>query len=367
MRSRMTNWLKFLSTVQACVVGLSIGVQAADFGFVVEKAGRKVSGQVTFGFNVVSVASGSVAESAGLQSGDFIVDWFFPTVDRWNPEEPQLARTEVSFSRFVETLAAVSDKDCVRLSVMKAALVSETSSNSSGAEGSSAQELLQVDISGDGPVSGGCLKKAAPDVDRERDERIAELAAMNDAIFNDSFPGLVLRAITVGKFELVPQIEAEMVGDIVGASAELFGVDRNDPFVRIFGEVMKLSNVVDRQSGILTAYALGRTQYLGACGDPLTHYSQDTVYWTDYVNAFGQTLSSSPETRSTAYAEVPSKFDAIIKAQNDIDSSFLLAQAMAAIVSRLSCDSPARLQLEDNMIAYFNGSRPIHIAPVPDR
>lgn len=46
-----------------------------------------------------------------------------------------------------------------------------------------------------------------------------------------------------------------------------------------------------------------------------------------------------------------------------ITSNFLSSQ-MATIISRLSCDSPTRVQLEDNLIAYFNGSEPAHIGPI---
>lgn len=129
---------------------------------------------------------------------------------------------------------------------------------------------------------------------------------------------------------------------------------------------MEFESAMKRQSNIIAAYAFGRMHILGSCGEPTTSYQQDTVYWTEYTNGLGQYVSSSAESRKTDYASVPSKFDRIVRTHNSITTSNFLSSQMATIISRLSCDSSIRVQLEDNLIAYFNGSAPARIGPIPN-
>lgn len=201
------------------------------------------------------------------------------------------------------------------------------------------------------------------DVEVARQVGRAEAQPGNDAIFTSSYPGMILRAIAVGNFAQVEEINEELRE----AVSNPFGGDADNLMSKFIRSVMELDSRVSRESGILAAYAIGRTHHLGACGDPITTYTQDAVYWTEYVNGFGQHVSSSPESRRTTTAEVPSKFDAIVRRSNSIDTSWFLDREMAQIVSRMSCDSAARRQLEDNMIAYFNDRAPVHIGAIPER
>lgn len=201
-------------------------------------------------------------------------------------------------------------------------------------------------------------------VDLEMEKRIAaaEMASANDTLFPRSYPGQVLRSIAIGNFALADRIEDEFIAKV----ANPFGEHFDNPLSRIIKPLMQFESAMRRQSNIITAYALGRMHILGACGEPTTSYQQDTVYWTEYTNGLGQYVSSSPESRRTDNASVPSKFDTIVKAHNSITTSGFLSSQMAAIIGRLSCASPTRLQLEDNMIAYFNRHAPARIGPVPN-
>lgn len=208
------------------------------------------------------------------------------------------------------------------------------------------------------------------DMNRSKLIGAAEVASQEDQIFNTSYSGQILRAITIGNFEQVAVINSaffDEVFDVTGAVGDLFGIDRNDPVVLAMRQGLELSNTLTKDSGILTAYVLGRVYHLGGCGDQMTSFTQENTSWTEYRNGFGQHISSSPEIRRTSRAELPTKFSSIIRAQNSIETSRRLEQEMAAIIGKLTCDSPARMQLEDNIIAYFAGAAPRHIAPVPER
>lgn len=199
------------------------------------------------------------------------------------------------------------------------------------------------------------------DIETARQIGLAEAQPGNDGIFTSSYPGRLFRAIAVGNFAQVDAVNEnfrEVVSNPLGGDPDGF-------FSQAVRLVMEIESAVSRESGILTAYAIGRTYHLGSCGDVTTTYSQEKVYWTEYVNGFGQHVSSSPEWTRTTVAEVPVKFEAIVQASNSIETSWLLDLEMAQIIGRLSCDSPARQQLEDNMIAYFNRQPPVHIGPVP--
>lgn len=206
------------------------------------------------------------------------------------------------------------------------------------------------------------IRLPAPiDADTARRIGLAEAQSGNDGIFTESYPGKVLRAIAVGNFAQVEAANAELREFV----SNPFGGDRDNPMSQIIRFAMQVESAFSRESGILVAYAIGRTYHLGSCGDVMTTYSQDTIYWTEYVDTFGRSVSSSPETTRTTVADVPAKFDAIVQASNTIDTSWLLDLEMGRIVSRMSCESLARQQLEDNMIAYFNRRPPVHIGPVP--
>ena len=199
------------------------------------------------------------------------------------------------------------------------------------------------------------------DVETARKLGLAEFHSANDPIFTNTYPGQVLRAIAIGNFDRVPSIRSRFFSNAIDVIGEAVGVDPEDPVARLFKDGVDLGGLLSRESNVMAAYAVSRMHLLGSCGDPVTSYTQRTVYWTEYTNGLGPSESSS----RSSYAEVPSKFDAIIKAHNNIETSWLLGGDMAIILGRMSCDSPARTQLEDNMIAYFNGLRPVHIAPLP--
>ncbi|TRW92762.1 hypothetical protein FNJ84_20935 [Paracoccus sp. M683] len=199
------------------------------------------------------------------------------------------------------------------------------------------------------------------DIETARQIGLAESQSGNDAIFGNSYAGRILRAIAVGNFAQVEEVN----GQFRELISNPLGSDPDNPVSKLFRLAMELESAVKRDAGVLTAYAIGRTYHLGACGDPTTTFSQDTVYWTEYINGFGQHLSSSPSETRTSSAEVPAKFAEIVRANDTIDTSWVLDLEMARIVGRLSCDSPARKQLEDNMIAYFSRRPAVHIGPVP--
>lgn len=198
------------------------------------------------------------------------------------------------------------------------------------------------------------------DVERSRQVGRAEAQSANDPIFTNTYPGQVLRAIAVGNFEQVPTIRSRFFSSAFDAIGEAAGVDPDDPFARMFKGIVDLEGMLSRESNVLAAYAVGRMHLLGSCGDPVTTYTQTTIYWTEYTNGLGPSQSSS----RSSQADVSSKFDAIIKAHNNIETSWLLASDMATIIGRMSCDNSARTQLEDNMIAYFKRRPPVHIRPI---
>jgi len=195
------------------------------------------------------------------------------------------------------------------------------------------------------------------DIGLARNVGAAEAASTGDTIFTRSYPGLVLRSIAIGNFELADRVEDEFIEQ----ASNPFGGDPDNPMSEWLGSMMKFESSMTRQANIITAYALGRMQVLGACGDAVTPYSQDRVYWTEYTNGLGQYISSSPETRTTDHALVLNKFDRVVRRQNSITTSDFLSREMATIIGKLSCESPIRLRLEDNLIAYFNGSGPVHV------
>lgn len=186
-------------------------------------------------------------------------------------------------------------------------------------------------------------------------------SSTGDDIFTRSYPGLVLRGIAVGNFELVNRIEDEFIKQ----ASNPFGGNPDNAMSQFLAGMMQFESSMKRQANIMTAYALGRMKILGACGDPVTPYQQSRVYWTEYTNGLGQYISSSSETRSTDHALVLNKFERMVRTQNSITTSDFLAREMAVIIDKLSCENPVRLQLEDNMIAYFNGRNPVHIRPLP--
>ena len=198
------------------------------------------------------------------------------------------------------------------------------------------------------------------DIGLTRKVGAAEAASVGDNIFTRNYPGLVLRSIAIGNFELVDRIEDEFIAQ----ASNPFGGNPDNAMSQWLRGMMQFESSMLRQANITTAYALGRMQILGACGDAVTPYQQDKVYWTEYISGLGQYISSSPETRSTDYALVLKKFDQVVRRQNSITTSDFLSREMAGIIGKLSCESPIRLQLEDNLIAYFNGSTPVHIRPL---
>ena len=197
-------------------------------------------------------------------------------------------------------------------------------------------------------------------LEKAREIAAAERASVNDTLFTRDYPGQVLRSIAVGNFALTDRIEDEFIAKVVNP----FGGSSENPILKFLKPLMEFESAMKRQSNIIAAYAFGRMHILGSCGEPTTSYQQDTVYWTEYTNGLGQYVSSSAESRKTNYGSVPSKFDSIVRTHNSITTSNFLSSQMATIISRLSCDSPTRVQLEDNLIAYFNGSEPAHIRPI---
>ncbi|RUR28948.1 hypothetical protein ELY33_13265 [Vreelandella andesensis] len=193
-----------------------------------------------------------------------------------------------------------------------------------------------------------------------REIAAAEMASVNNSLFTRDYPGQILRSIAVGNFALADRIEDEFIAAIVNP----FVGNSENPILKLLKPLMEFESAMKRQSNIIAAYAVGRMHILGSCGEPTTSYQQDTVYWTEYTNGLGQYVSSSAESRKTDYASVPSKFDSIVRTHNSITTSAFLSSQMATIISRLSCDSSIRVQLEDNLIAYFNGSAPAHIRPI---
>lgn len=190
---------------------------------------------------------------------------------------------------------------------------------------------------------------------------LAERNSISDRTFNDSYPGRVLRAVAIGNFYKVRQIEA----DLTQAFASPFK-DNGDT---IISQAIELVGAIEhsgkRQSNIFTAYAIARSQLLGSCGDLMTTFSQDTLYWTEYSNVFGQYQWTTPGGQRTDMAEVPHKFARIIEAQSSISTSDFLANEMASMLRRMTCDNPIREQLEANIIAYFEGRRPEIIGALP--
>lgn len=209
-----------------------------------------------------------------------------------------------------------------------------------------------LDVKLEAPVNIGLTRKVGA----------AEAASADDNIFTKSYPGLVLRSIAIGNFELADRVEDKFIKQ----ASNPFGGNSDNPMSEWLGSMMHLESSMTRQANIIAAYALGRTQILGACGDAVTPYSQDRVYWTEYTNGLGQYISSSPETRTTDHALVLNKFDSVVRRQSSITTSDFLSREMATIIGKLSCESPIRLRLEDNLIAYFNGSAPAHVQSLPN-
>lgn len=188
----------------------------------------------------------------------------------------------------------------------------------------------------------------------------AEIASVNDAIFNNSYPSQVLRSIAIGNFAQVGRLEA----DLTEVASNPFAGNPNNAMSKFLSSAMAVDTAMRRQSNIITAYAIARMHILGKCGDDTLTYQQDRIYWTDYTNGLGQYVGSSAPTYQTDYAEIPLKFNDVVKSQNSITASDFLSREVGAVVSKLSCRSRLRRQLEDNMIAYFKGRDPAHIAPI---
>lgn len=190
----------------------------------------------------------------------------------------------------------------------------------------------------------------------------AERDTPDQTIFTDSYPGQVLRNIAIGNFARIDRLEADLNAQISNP------FQWEESIMTQFLELaMQVNSMFQRQSNLITAYAIARFHILGSCGEPITPYSQTEVYWTEYRNGLGQTLYTGNEGTRTDYADVPSKFDPVIRRQNSIKSGGVLAGEMTRIIVRMTCDSPVRDQLERNMLAYFARGTPPVIAALPGR
>ncbi|MDN3519284.1 hypothetical protein QWY84_16850 [Aquisalimonas lutea] len=191
----------------------------------------------------------------------------------------------------------------------------------------------------------------------------AEVGSVNQGVFNDSYPSLVLRSIAIGDFALADRIEEEFIA----TASNPFGGNPDNAMTRALTALMHAEKSMRRQGNLIAAYALGRQRLLGACGEPTTHYTQERIYWSEYTNGLGQYVGGSAGSRVHNEAHVPTKFNAVIQRQNSITTSSVLSSEMGAILSKLSCESALRQQLEDNMLAYFNGHAPVHVKALPGR
>ena len=130
---------------------------------------------------------------------------------------------------------------------------------------------------------------------------------------------------------------------------------RSSPLVQLFGIDEGPESIYN---ALIARYARARVDRLGSCGDSLVEISK--FHSRNFVTRRGGVITNQENRSYTERWHVPRKFASLVeRLKNTVAEGLLgdpLEREFAEVFEAISCDSAARRKLEDNMVAYMNGS-----------
>jgi len=176
------------------------------------------------------------------------------------------------------------------------------------------------------------------------------------------YGGRMLSYLLSGNFSAARREHRKSADEVVRQMRKM-GPPGFNPIADFYEWGFQTTDNFSPMSALITSYIIRRVQVLGSCGDTLVPIARTYVEIETTRNGYGTEIMSREVGRHSEQVMVPAAFRHIVERAEDITPGVYSRDLVKSAISRLSCASAMRKNLEANMIAFNSGLDPAWVDP----